>query len=130
MAQYKAGDKVLVRLGDRGLAEGIVVEVVDPVRCIRVYVLHRWWDDQDKHGSVYSFYGSEVEQLAPVQPVAPVDCWQVLGVEWCSPATVVKAAYRQLCWTRHPDRGGSHEQFVQLRAAYEEALRLIGAWAA
>jgi curved DNA-binding protein CbpA len=36
----------------------------------------------------------------------------------------VKAAYRKQVKQFHPDQGGSHEEFLALQAAYEEALRL------
>jgi hypothetical protein len=45
----------------------------------------------------------------------------VLSLSWpCSPDDV-KAAYRRLVRERHPDAGGTQEEFVRLHAAYEQA---------
>lgn len=34
----------------------------------------------------------------------------------------IKAAYRRACKSKHPDMGGSHEEFVELQKAYEFVL--------
>jgi hypothetical protein len=51
----------------------------------------------------------------------------VLGLNWPCTAKDVKAAYRRLARKRHPDSGGTHEDFLALRTAYETALRSLGA---
>lgn len=47
------------------------------------------------------------------------DAYRVLGVrEGCNPDEV-RAAYRRLVLTHHPDKGGSQEDFVRITEAYE-----------
>jgi hypothetical protein len=52
----------------------------------------------------------------PLPPLA------VLGLTPPVTADQVKAAYRRLSKTAHPDHGGSVQAFVILRDAYERAL--------
>ena len=51
-------------------------------------------------------------------------CLQVLNLSWPCTPTEVQEAYRKLVRSAHPDGGGSHEKFIELQAAYEQALRL------
>jgi hypothetical protein len=53
----------------------------------------------------------------------------VLGVEPPFTVTKIREAYRARSKSAHPDAGGSHVEFVRLRAAYEEAhdyCRIMG----
>ena len=50
------------------------------------------------------------------------NCWEVLLIRPHSPPDVILRAYRELALTRHPDRGGSHEQMTALNRARTEAL--------
>jgi hypothetical protein len=54
---------------------------------------------------------------------APV-CFSLLKLSFPCTVTEVKAAYRKLAKRAHPDWGGSHSEFLQLQAAYEQALHL------
>ena len=51
-------------------------------------------------------------------------CLQILHLSW--PCTVVEVheAYRRLVKSAHPDGGGNHDKFLEVQAAYEQALRL------
>ena len=51
-------------------------------------------------------------------------CLKILRVSWPCTITEVQDAYRKLVRSAHPDGGGSHEQFIELQAAYEQALKL------
>ncbi|MGK0441307.1 MAG: DnaJ-domain-containing protein 1 [Pseudohongiellaceae bacterium] len=48
-----------------------------------------------------------------------VEAYGVLALAVDADWSVVKAAYRRLAKQHHPDHGGDHEKFVELRAAYE-----------
>lgn len=63
----------------------------------------------------------------PGQVTPAPACLQELGLT--PPCTVqdVERAFHLRVRTAHPDRGGSVEGFVRLRAAYLEALELLGA---
>jgi len=52
------------------------------------------------------------------------ECLRVLGLSLPCTVDKVQAAYRELAKRKHPDRGGSHEEFLALRVAYEQALLL------
>jgi hypothetical protein len=51
-------------------------------------------------------------------------CFEMLNLSFPCAASEVKAAYRRLVKGIHPDQGGSHDEFLALREAYEQALRL------
>lgn len=55
---------------------------------------------------------------------APPPCFLALGLERAGDETAVKRAFRRRALQLHPDRGGSHEGFIALVAAYQQALRL------
>ena len=52
------------------------------------------------------------------------ECLEVLNLSWPCTMTEVKEAYRILVKRAHPDGGGSHDKFLKLQKAYEQALRL------
>lgn len=45
--------------------------------------------------------------------------YEILGVANTASADEIKQAYRKLAKDHHPDRGGSHERFAQINAAYD-----------
>jgi hypothetical protein len=54
---------------------------------------------------------------------------EVLGVAASATPTpeIVESRFRELARSRHPDNGGSHDQFVELESARRDALRELGA---
>lgn len=51
------------------------------------------------------------------------DPYDILGVARGASFGEIKAAYRRACKTRHPDMGGSHDEFIELQAAYDFLLK-------
>lgn len=51
-------------------------------------------------------------------------CLRVLHLSWPCTIAEVQEAYRRLVKDTHPDAGGSHDKFLELQAAYEQALRI------
>jgi hypothetical protein len=51
-------------------------------------------------------------------------CFGLLELSFPCTVDEVKAAYRELAKRVHPDRGGSHDRFLKVQAAYEQALHL------
>lgn len=68
---------------------------------------------------------TDVVQSAYLQLAAPRqkrDPWDVLGLRPGASPGLIDAAFRELSKARHPDApGGSHDAFVELQAAYDEA---------
>lgn len=52
--------------------------------------------------------------------------WEVLGVSESTTKGEITNAYRALAKVHHPDVGGSSEDFVRLRRAYEAGLAALG----
>lgn len=52
------------------------------------------------------------------------DAYRTLGLQAGATAEQVKAAYRKLAMTHHPDKGGSAETFNKIKAAHDLAMRL------
>lgn len=49
--------------------------------------------------------------------------WVVLDVAPTATKHLIELAFREQLKTKHPDRGGTHEEFLELNAAREAALR-------
>jgi hypothetical protein len=52
-------------------------------------------------------------------------CLVVLDLSWPCTVTEVKGAFRRLVKQAHPDGGGTHDEFLALQEAYEQALRMF-----
>lgn len=50
------------------------------------------------------------------------DAFKLLGLPDTATADEVKVAYKRLASAKHPDRGGSVEEFQELKEAYETAM--------
>jgi hypothetical protein len=51
--------------------------------------------------------------------------WEVMGVKNDATRSDIRNAYRALVRVHHPDVGGTDEDFKRLRAAYDEALKVV-----
>jgi len=60
---------------------------------------------------------------APAPTDAPASWSSILGLTPPFTAEQIRLAYRARSRAAHPDAGGSHEDFVRLRRAYEQARR-------
>lgn len=54
------------------------------------------------------------------------ECFRLLGLPFPSAADRIHAAFRERARVVHPDHGGSERDFIQLHAAFQEALALSG----
>jgi len=57
--------------------------------------------------------------MALPAPAHGQDPWEVLGLRSDADPVVIEATYKALAKQRHPDAGGSEEEFKALQAAYE-----------
>jgi len=55
--------------------------------------------------------------------MATRDCYEVLGVDSAASVKDIKAAFRKLALKAHPDHGGDAQKFLELKGAFEEAIR-------
>ncbi len=49
----------------------------------------------------------------------PGDLYRILGVATTADDGIIRAAYKHLAKTHHPDKGGNPARFIQIQAAYE-----------
>ena len=73
-------------------------------------------------GDAEEFYFTD--ERTKVTEIPQVKCMQVLNLTWPCTEADVKGAFRKLVKSAHPDGGGSHEQFLALQEAYDQALEL------
>lgn len=65
-----------------------------------------------------------VPALPGGEPVEP--CFHILGFDHRpETAEAVKARFRELAKMAHPDKGGTEEAFMALKAAYEECIKVL-----
>ena len=72
--------------------------------------------ETEGYGNADQWRGIFASLFAPMEEDEP---FQVLGISVQSTMDQIKAAYRRLAATTHPDRGGSAEAFCRVREAYE-----------
>ena len=53
------------------------------------------------------------------------DCFKKMMFDEIPSKEELKMRYRNLCKTAHPDAGGNEEQFMVLKAAFEEAEKIV-----
>jgi hypothetical protein len=70
------------------------------------------------------FFATSYQDHVAEHPYRLLACFRLLNLSFPCTASEVKAAYRELVKRFHPDQGGSHDEFLVLREAYEQALRL------
>lgn len=58
-------------------------------------------------------------------PTFRADCFITLGLSHPCTQAEVRRAYKRLAKTAHPDLGGSHQSFINLKQAHDSALRLV-----
>lgn len=45
--------------------------------------------------------------------------YKILGISITKDKSIIKTAYRKLCFQYHPDKGGSKEKFIEINQVYE-----------
>jgi hypothetical protein len=60
-------------------------------------------------------------------PYTPRDAFALLGLTWPCSETDVRAAWKRAAFENHPDRGGTHDEFLTIHRAYEMCLALVRA---
>lgn len=70
---------------------------------------------------------TSIEQAFQGYVAIPEKCggkswWDMLGVAPGATKDVIEAAFKRLAKSRHPDVGGSHDAWVEIRTAYDQAM--------
>ena len=71
-------------------------------------------DERQEHTDFEEYY-----------PLRRSNSYEVLGLDRDSSKEEIKMKFRELALENHPDRGGSHEEFIKIREAYEQLMRNI-----
>lgn len=59
-------------------------------------------------------------KYARVMPAREPNCYAVLHLTRSAPRYIVDTVFKALAARKHPDAGGSHEEFVALQQAYDQ----------
>ena len=70
--------------------------------------------DEEEHTDFEEYY-----------PLRRSNSYEVLGLDRDCSKEEIKMKFRELALETHPDRGGSHEEFIKIREAYEQLMRNI-----
>lgn len=76
---------------------------------------------------VHDKYVDQVRQImnsAGTPALSGEDPWAVLHLRPGAPQAIIKAVWREMARTLHPDRGGDEEQFKRVQAAYEKLSKV------
>jgi hypothetical protein len=65
-------------------------------------------------------------ESAQQSPAGELAWWTVLGIDPITTKVVAQQAYWRLAKETHPDLGGSHEQFIRVQHAWEQACKACG----
>lgn len=86
---------------------------------------HRYYSSDDGGWLVYKAHIQNVAKLgqATFVPMAvEEDPYVILHLRPDAPPAIVKAVWREMAKSLHPDRGGDPEQFKRVQAAYEKII--------
>ena len=70
-------------------------------------------------------YGYEKEEYTSLYRFAKSDSYEILQIEPPLEYEKVRRAYRKLSLQFHPDKGGSAEEFIKIKEAYDDLMLLI-----
>ena len=74
-----------------------------------------WWDDSN----IFEDPFEDVKDEFEFYPMKKSNSYEILEVEKDASKEEIKKAFREKVLKAHPDRGGTKEEFVELREAYE-----------
>jgi hypothetical protein len=81
------------------------------------------WAKMGGNKDDYRYFFEEPEgQDDPVRPLRRTSSFDKLNINNDATETEIIKAYRDLCKIHHPDKGGVHEDFIELTNNYEECL--------
>lgn len=75
-----------------------------------------WFDDSNMFEDPFEDLPSDDPE---VYPLKKSNSHEILGVDLDASKSEIKRAYREKVLETHPDKGGSHEEFIKVQEAYE-----------
>ena len=75
-----------------------------------------WFDDSNMFENPFEDLPSDDPE---VYPLKKSNSHEILGVDLDASISEIKRAYREKVLETHPDKGGSHEEFIKVQEAYE-----------
>lgn len=106
-------------------------EVVNPSRRVLDYIkytvrpTHRRYDSETFRWYVHSEYFEKLHSLmnSEKNTVIEDDPYAILHLRSSAPRAIIKAVWRELAKSLHPDHGGKAEDFIKAKAAYEKLVK-------
>jgi len=79
-----------------------------------------WFDDSNVFGDPFEDDRSrDYEEEPEFHPLKRSNSYEILGLDRDADDDEIKRAFRKRVLEVHPDKGGSHEEFIKVREAYE-----------
>lgn len=91
-----------------------------------VQPIYRYFDSNHSAWFVHNKYIYEVQQLMTSYTAvvtADEDPYAVLHLRPTAPPAIIRAVWRELAKTLHPDHGGDVEAFKRVKAAYDKLMK-------
>jgi hypothetical protein len=77
--------------------------------------------EMHEEGEEYDFHYSD-PFVDPVPPLKRSSSFDKLNIDPNADEKEIKKTYYDLCRIHHPDKGGDHDMFIEITAAYEECM--------
>jgi hypothetical protein len=106
------------------IARDVYSNVHDNLRSIGLAVAHL--RGLERHGGGHMMERAFSGFMA-IEAPGRRSCWATLGIEAGSSRDEIERAFRELAKRYHPDTGGTHDEFVQIKAARDLAMSQVAA---
>ena len=87
------------------------------------YKEESWFDDSNVFGNPFEDHhgsASDFDEEPEFHPLKRSNSYEILGIDRGADEDEIKRAFRKRALEVHPDKnGGSHEEFIKVREAYE-----------
>ena len=84
------------------------------------YKEESWFDDSNVFGNPFEDHHGQDYEEEDFHPLKRSNSYEILGIDRDADEDEIKKAFRKRALEVHPDKnGGSHEEFIKVREAYE-----------
>ena len=78
-----------------------------------------WFDDSNVFGNPFEDHREQDYEEEDFHPLKRSNSYEILGIDRDADEDEIKRAFRKKVLEVHPDKGGSNEEFIKIREAYE-----------